>query len=430
MISKLAFAATLLVLLCHTAADAAERPNFIFILTDDQSFGMMGCDGNETAQTPNLDKLARDGVFFDRAYITSAICTPSRISILLSQFERKHGVNFNSGTSVSPEAWAQSYPVVMREAGYYTGYVGKNHAPIGNGGYKSGLMETSFDYFYAGHGHIRFYPKDHHDIFKTAKRDTQVEIVGESIGDFLSNEHRLEGALRFLDLRPSDKPFCLSVCLNLPHGAGTSTMQMRDSDDEIYKTLYRDIEVPLPENYVAKADIENPKLPADVLKVENRQAGYNWVDTPATARERITRQMQAMTGIDRMVGRVREKLAAERLDQNTVIVFTSDHGLYSGQQGLGGKAFCYEQTTHVPLIIYNPLVPETARGRRSDQLVQSIDIAPTLLNFAEIEPPEAFQGKTLRGLIEGSDQPIHDYIFTENLWSTHFGNPRIESVQD
>ena len=91
-------------------ANATDRPNFVFVLTDDQSYGMMGCDGNDLTQTPNIDELAREGVFFDRAYITSAICTPSRISILLSQFERKHSVNFNSGTSVSPEAWATVLP--------------------------------------------------------------------------------------------------------------------------------------------------------------------------------------------------------------------------------------------------------------------------------------------------------------------------------
>jgi len=104
------------------------------------------CDGNEVTQTPNIaniDQLAKAGVFFDRAYITSAICTPSRISIWLSQFERKHGVNFNSGTSIALQAWAKSYPVVMRQAGYYTGYVGKNHSPIGNGGYESALKEKS-----------------------------------------------------------------------------------------------------------------------------------------------------------------------------------------------------------------------------------------------------------------------------------------------
>lgn len=427
----IALCSSLLIAWCQ-ASDvvAAEPPNFLFILTDDQSYGMMGCDGNEMTRTPHIDSLARDGVFFDRAYITSAICTPSRISILLGQFERKHGVNFNSGTSVSPQAWENAYPVVMRRNGYYTGYVGKNHAPIGEGGYESGLMEESFDYFYAGHGHIRFYPKDVHDIFQGAKADTQVEIVRESVDDFLSNEHRLDGALRFLDSRPSDKPFCLSVCFNLPHGAGTSTMQMRETDDEIYRTLYRNQKVPLPKNYVAKNDIESPKLPPDVLRVEQRQVGYNYVDQPGSTIERTTRQMQAMTGIDRMVGQVREKLRRIGADRNTIIIFTSDHGLFMGEQGLGGKALCYEKTTHVPLLVFDPASPPQSRGRRCDQFAQSIDIASTMLDYAGIDLPETCQGKSIRSLIGGSEDAVHDYIFTENLWSTHFGNPRIEAVQN
>ena len=412
------------------AANAADRPNFVFVLTDDQSYGMMGCDGNKITQTPNIDQLAREGVYFDRAYITSAICTPSRISILLGQFERKHGVNFNSGTSVSPEAWNQSYPVVMRRGGYYTGYVGKNHSPIGEGGYESGLMEKSFDYFYAGHGHIRFYPKDHHSIFQYAREDTQVEIVGESATDFLANEHRLEGAIRFLDSRPADKPFCLSICLNLPHSAGTSEMQMRDTDDDIYKTLYRDIDIPLPEHYIAKKDITTPKLPPELLKVEERQTGYSYVDKPDTLIERLTRQMQGMTGIDRMIGSIREKLTEVGADENTIIIFTSDHGLFMGEQGLGGKSLCYEKTTHVPMIVYDPTSPQSVRRRRCDELVQSIDIAATMVDYAGIERPEEFQGKSIRGLITGDTQPVHKTIFTENLWSTHFGNPRIEAVQD
>ena len=109
---------------------STESFNYIFILTDDQSYGSMGCTGNELVQTPHLDQLAADGTLFTNAHITSAICTPSRASIFLSQFERKHGVNFNSGTSMATEAWAQSYPVQMRKAGYYTGYIGKNHTPV------------------------------------------------------------------------------------------------------------------------------------------------------------------------------------------------------------------------------------------------------------------------------------------------------------
>jgi len=85
-----------------------KRPNFVFILTDDHRYDLLGCTGNKIIQTPELDKLASEGVLFTNGHVTSAICTPSRVSILLSQYERKHGVNFNSGTSVSDEAWKKS----------------------------------------------------------------------------------------------------------------------------------------------------------------------------------------------------------------------------------------------------------------------------------------------------------------------------------
>lgn len=112
-------------LICTAFCKAQDKPNIVFILTDDQSYDLLGCTGNTIVQTPNIDKLADNGVLFTNAHVTSAICTPSRISILLSQFERKHGVNFNSGTSVSDVAWQNSYPVVMRNNGYYTGWVAR-----------------------------------------------------------------------------------------------------------------------------------------------------------------------------------------------------------------------------------------------------------------------------------------------------------------
>ncbi|RJE72516.1 sulfatase-like hydrolase/transferase [Reichenbachiella sp. MSK19-1] len=409
---------------------AQDRPNFVFILTDDQPYGMMGCTGNEIVQTPNLDQLADEGVLFTNAHVTSAICTPSRVSILLSQYERKHGVNFNSGTSVSDEAWSKSYPMVMRKNGYYTGWVGKNHTPIGQGGYESGVMEESFDYWYAGHGHLGFYPKDRHKIFEDAQSDTQIEIVGEGIEDFLDpNAKKMEGAITFLEQRPKDKPFVLSVCLNLPHGAGTRSMQMRDNDDEIYKSLYRDREIPLPPHYVAKEDIGVPKLPQHLLMADNRQTGYDYVDSPAEVREMYLRQMQAMTGIDRLMRGLRATLKEMNLEENTIIIFTSDHGLFMGEFGLGGKALCYEKTTKVPLIVYNPKAKRKNKGLRLDHLVQSIDIAPTMLSMAHIEAPGSFQGKDLTSTLSGSNDEVRDYVYTENLWSTQFGNPRCEAVQ-
>ncbi|AWG22651.1 acetylglucosamine-6-sulfatase [Flavobacterium faecale] len=410
---------------------AQDRPNIVFVLTDDQSYELLGCTSNTIVQTPNIDQLASEGILFTNAHVTSAICTPSRVSMLLGQYERKHGVNFNSGTSISDKGWEGSYPMIMRANGYYTGWVGKNHAPIGKGGYDSGVMEKSFDYWYAGHGHLGFYPKDRHAIFNDAIAFTQPEIINEGVNEFLDpNERKLKGALHFLENRPMDKPFMLSINFNLPHGASTSTMKLKPTDDAIYRTLYRDIDIPLPPNYIARADIKMPKLPADLLHAEDRQDGYNYVDTPAAKKERYIREMEAMTGMDRLVGNLRKKLKDLKIDKNTVIIFTSDHGLFGGEQGLGGKSLCYEKTTHVPIIVFDPKARRKARGLRSDALVQTIDIAPTMLSMAGIKIPDTFQGKDITNLIKGKKEAVRNYVYTENLWSTHFGNPRCESVQD
>jgi arylsulfatase A-like enzyme len=407
-----------------------ERPNFIFILTDDQPLGYTSIEGNSIVKTPNIDQLAEEGVRFTNAYITSAICTPSRVSIFTSMYERQHGVNFNSGTSLSADVWELAYPVLFRKAGYYTGYIGKNHAPVGEGGYESGLMERSFDYWYAGHGHLGFYPKVRHRIFADARYDTQVEVVAEGVADFLSNEQQMASARKFIKERPADQPFCLSICFNLPHDAGSGTMELRTSDDEIYKTLYRDTEIPLPEHYISKKDIKEPKIPEFIHHYKDRQTGYNYVDQPETVKERLIREYQCMTGIDRMIGALRETLVNNGLDQNTVIIFTSDHGIFKGEFGLGGKALCYQKCIQVPLIIYDPMTLISYRGKVIDELVQSIDIAPTMLSLAGISIPACKQGKDLSPFLNGSRKPVREYVFTENLWSNSFGNPRIEAVQD
>ncbi|MDX9747810.1 MAG: sulfatase-like hydrolase/transferase [Paludibacter sp.] len=406
------------------------KPNIIFILTDDHRFDLLGINGHQVLNTPNVDQLARDGMQFSRAYVTSAISTPSRASIFTGQYERKHGINFNSGTSMSENAWNSTYPMLLRKNGYYTGYIGKNHVPVGSKGYKSGIIEQSFDYWFGGHGHLSFYPKKVHSIFKGARNDTQVEVLGEGVDDFLNNQHCLEGAVRFINQRPADKPFCLTISFNLPHGAGTSTMKQLPSDPEIYKSLYRDKKIDMPVNYVAKADIKSSRIPVNILHASDRQDEYNYVDEPAALQERIIRQMQSVTGIDNLIGNLREQLDQLGISKNTIIIFTSDHGIMLGEYGLGGKALCYEPCTHVPFIIYDPGMPVSSHGAVVDELVQIIDIAPTILTYAGVAIPEKMQGKQLNSILKGEMKSVRSYIFTENLWSTCFGNPRCEAVQD
>jgi arylsulfatase A-like enzyme len=320
----------------------------------------------------------------------------------------------------------------LRQAGYFTGYIGKNHVPLGPKGYESGLMEQSYDYWYGGHQHLGFYPKERHRIFRSAKPDTQVEILQEaslafldSTGDFVAS------ADTFLKRRPADKPFCLSISFNVPHGAGTSSMKLLPTDPELYRTGYRDrlAELPLPSNYIAKADLRTPKLPGEVLYAAYRQTEYKYVDAPDTLRERMVRQYQTVTGVDQLVGQVRERLRQLGLAENTIIIFTSDHGLMLGEFGLGGKALNYERCLNVPLLVLDPRQPAARRNQRLSQLVQSIDLAPTLLELAGVPVPATMQGRSLVPLVEGRPAAWREYAFAENLWSTVFGNPRIESVR-
>lgn len=410
--------ATLIALTVAALQAAERRPNLLFVLSDDQRWDSLGLTGGTVARTPHLDRLAAEGTFFAQGTITSAICTPSRVSYFLGQYERRHGVNFNSGTAVSPAAWAKSYPVLLRAAGYHTGYVGKNHSPVGPQGYASGIVERSFDFWYAAHGHLSFYPKRRHAIFRDAQADTQVELIEEA-------------ARRFLAARPADKPFCLTLALNLPHAGGTSTMEQLPTDPELYRTTYRDqlLTQPIPPTYVAKADIRTPKLPPQVLGAQYRQRSYDYVDTEAALRERQIREHQTVTGIDRLVGALRAELARLGLADDTVILFASDHGITHGEFGLGGKALNYDTCLRVPMIVHDPRAPRAARGRRSEALVQSIDFAPTLLDYAGVSRPPEMQGTSFRAAVEGRPFIGRSHAFAENLWSTYFGNPRCESVR-
>lgn len=419
-------------LLASVFAATPARPNLIFVLTDDQRWDSLGLTGNPVVKTPHIDRLAAEGMFFPNATVNSAICTPSRACYFLGQYERRHGVNFNSGTALTPAAWEKSYPSLLRTAGYFTGYIGKNHVPVGARGYDTGVIEKSYDFWYAANGMLSFYPKKKYAIFNGARAETQVEVLGEGAASFLDPEARfVAGAQAFLQQRPSGKPFCLTIAFNLPHNAGTSSMELRASDPELYRTTYRDqlLTQPIPRTYLAKADIRTPKLPADVLFAQFRQKSYDYVNTEADVRERQIREYETITGIDRLVGALREQLARLKLAENTIIVFSSDHGITHGEFGLGGKALNYDCCLRVPVVVMDPRVDTKARGQRSDALVQSIDFAPTLLDFAGVAAPESMQGKSFRLAVEGQAFQPRPYAFSENLWSTYFGNPRCESVR-
>lgn len=420
----------------QATAQETSRPNVIVILADDMRSGATGYEGHPLIKTPHIDNMAARGTIFSNAFATSAVCTPSRTSLLTGLYERRHGINFNSRSSMTQSAFDQTYPMLLKEAGYFVGYVGKNHTPIGKNeagvmGYGSGVMDTSFDYWYAGHRHLGFYPKDkkQHAIFKNAQADTQVEIIEEGIENFMEPNTAFQAGYSFLDSRPKDKPFALLINFNVPHAAGTSSMQQRDSDLDLYKTAYRDQfdKLELPPTYVAEQELKEPKLP---LSVHSGKfiGSYDYVKTPDDLKERLIREMQTISGIDKLLGKLQAHLKQQGVADNTIIVFTSDHGLMHGEFGLGGKVFLYEPSVRIPLIVFDPRTENSVKASKSSELVALVDIAPTLLDLSGVPVPSSMQGKSLRPLMQGLPTEWRQEIFLENMMTIQ-GYPRMEGVR-
>ncbi|MGS0535917.1 sulfatase-like hydrolase/transferase [Pseudoalteromonas sp. SaAl2] len=412
---------------------ATKRPNIIVILADDMRADATGFSGNKLIKTPNIDQLAANGTVFKNAFATSAVCTPSRTSLLTGQYERKHSVNFNSGTILENQAYKQTYPMLMKDAGYFVGYIGKNHTPIGTNsegveGYKSGVMDQTFDYWYAGHKHLGFYPKERHAIFNNAQADTQIEILEESLDNFIAPNEAFSHGSTFLDSRPKDQPFALLINFNVPHASSTSTMEQRESDLALYKSAYRDQtdQVTAPETYIAEQDIVKPKLPSNVHNGKYLST-YDYAKEKGTLVERKIREMQTISGIDKFVGKLHKHLEQQGVADNTIIVFTSDHGLMHGEFGLRGKVFLYEPSISIPLVIYDPR-PNQQTVQTSDELVALVDLAPTLLNLTDVPVPDSMQGEDLSPLLAGKKVQWRQELFIENLMTIQ-NYPRMEGLR-
>ncbi|MGB2561200.1 MAG: sulfatase-like hydrolase/transferase, partial [Akkermansiaceae bacterium] len=333
-----------------------------------------------------------------------------------------HGVTFGSRSSLGEQALSETYPMLLQQAGYFTGYVGKNHTP--------GIEQEHFDYWYGNHNHMGFYSKNLHSIYKNAKAHTQVEILQEGALNFIKHDPGFAGTEEFLKSRPMDKPFCLMVNFNVPHSFSVNQMRQLPSDPELYRGTYRDQmdAMPFPETYIAAADIKTPKIPREVYNGKYIES-YDFVKTRAGMHERMVRTCQTVTGIDRLVGALVAELKAQDLYDNTIIVFTSDHGLQFGEHGLGGKVLLYEESLRVPLVIVAPRSPKAARGQRLGQLALSIDIAPTLLELAGLPVHPEMQGRSLVPLLRGEfDTAWREDFFAENMFMGQ-NYPRIEAVR-
>ena len=373
----------------------ARRPNILFIFTDDQPQTCFGALGNKHIQTPNLDRLAADGVLFSNAFVTTAICCSNRACILTGQHMRRHGIE-DFRKPLSAEAMAQTYPVLLRSDGYRTGFLGKFAVGRDDPEIEHlSLPRHQFDFWYGFPQSINFLQeKEGEPRYLTTRME--------------------EEAVEFLQTQSHDQPFCLTVAIKEPHGPWNFFDP--DVPDE-----YETVRIPPPATFT-RAHYQ--ALPEFIQQSLGGRGAEQRFENPESLQQRARTFYRLITRADIALGRLREALKQTGFDQNTVIIYSSDHGSMMGAHGLSGKWLMYEESIRIPLVIFDPRLSSGARGRRRDEMVLSIDLAPTMLALADTETPAAIQGRNLMPLVEGQSVAWREDWYYEHTYA----NPPVHPI--
>ncbi len=366
-----------------------EKPNIIFILTDDQRWDALGYAGNALAHTPEMDKLAKSGVFFKNTIATTPICAASRASIFSGLQERTHNYSFTS-KAMKDEYMEQAFPRVLKQSGYYTGLYGK-----------FGVKYKKLDSLYDVHENydLRYDRKDITSYYyKTLGKDT-VHLT----------RYTGEKALQFLDKAPTDKPFCLQLSFSAPH-ASDNTVEQYFWQEENNHVLEN---VTVPDANIS-SDEDYNKLPQLVKDGFNRLRWYWRYDTPENYQHSVKGYFRMLAGIDNEIAKIRTKLEAKGIADNTIIVLMGDNGFFLGERQISGKWLMYDNALKVPLIIYDPRNKE---HKDVEQMALNIDVPSTILDFAGVEAPKSWHGKSLKPFINEENVNLErDTILIEHLW--------------
>jgi arylsulfatase A-like enzyme len=357
-----------------------KRPNIVFLLADDLRWNVLGCTGDKFAITPNIDALAKRGVLFRNHFVTTSICAVSRASILSGQYARRHKIN-DFATAFTPDAYARTYPMLLKMLGYRVGFIGK--FGVGNK-----MPDKSFDYWRGFPGQGSYFGK----------------------GETVHLTHRMgDQAIEFLHGCDKAKPFCLSLSFKAPHAMDAAKREYPpDPRDE---NLFKDVTFPMPKTADPKYFLA---LPEFVLKSESRTRWQRRFATPEMFHTVVRDYYRLVTGMDREVGRIIAELERLGLAEDTIVIFTSDNGYFFGEHGLADKWYLYEESIRVPLIVVDPSLPKEQRNRTIDAMTLNIDLAPTMLDYAGVAIPKSMQGESIRPLVRGETPPWRKDWFYEH----------------
>jgi arylsulfatase len=359
-----------------------QRLNVVLLIIDDVRWDSIGAAGNKVVYTPRLDQLAREGVRFGQARVTTAICMVSRASLLTGQYMSRHGITA-FGRALTPEAFAHTYPAVLRRAGYWVGHVGK---------YDVGQpRESDYDFLRAYHG-----------VHWIESGSERVHVTEKNARD----------SLEFLQPRPKDRPFALAVGFFAAHAQDNAKEQYLPQDWSA--AFYKEKRIPPPIHGDPRYQAALPPFLAS--EANEGRVRYHWrFDTPESYQSYMTRYYRLITEVDGAIGRIVDELKAQGVYEDTLIVFIGDNGYFHADRGLADKWYPYEESIRVPLIVRDPRLAAARRGRTLDQLALNIDVAPTIVRAADLPLPSVMQGEDLSPLYLRSGRPVwRDEFFYEH----------------
>jgi N-acetylglucosamine-6-sulfatase len=389
-----------------------RRPNIVFVLVDDLRWDELGCTGHPFAQTPNVDRLAREGALFRNAFATTPLCSPSRATFLTGLYPRANGIVDNTDRSAASHKLV-TWPRLLRDTGYETAFIGKWH--MGN----DDSPRPGFDHWvsFPGQGESTDPPINENGT-TTKLRGYITDILTQKAVDVIR--------------RPRSKPLCLylahkAIHPNIQQAADGSVTSFGRADEFIvadrHKSLYKDAKLPRRGNY-ARPPKGKPALERSLPSV--RPLGPDTATDDAT----ILNRMRMTKAIDEGVGRMVEALRESGQLDDTLFVFTSDHGYFYGEHGLNPeRRLAYEETIRIPLVVRYPR--RIRPGTVVDKMVASIDIAPTMLELGGARAGaraawNALAGRSLVPLIEGRGGAWRDALLFEYHSDRVF--PRIKDM--
>ena len=366
------------------------RPNIVFIMTDDHDRDALSCYGSRVNATPNLDRLAKEGMRFEHCLCTNSICAPSRAVVLTGKYSHINGKIDNGRDGF--DGSQQTFPKLLQTAGYQTAMIGKWHLRS---------EPTGFDYWNILPGQGKYHDPD---MIEMGQRKKHSGYVTDLITDF---------SINWLKNRNSEKPFCLMYQHKAPH--------RNWQPDDKHADMYKHTDIPIPDtfddDYSTRSDAarqqamtieEHLRVPADT-KVKPPE-GLTGKELKKWKYQRYMEDYLAcVASVDDNVGRFLDYLDESGLSENTIVFYTSDQGFYLGTHGWFDKRFMYEESLHMPLLVRYP--GRVRAGSVNDDLVSNLDFASTFLELAGAKTPDDIQGESLIPLLRGK---------TPKTWRTSF----------